>query len=263
MSLAAAGDGRINRLPGRLYAVCAIAIAVTMGLTALGVWQLQRRVWKLGLIDQIEQRIYAQPVDLPGRDAWPSVTAARDAYRHVRAEGVLLDDRDTLVQAVTELGGGYWLMTPLRTDEGFIVLVNRGFVPADYERIGRGEGEAGRRLHVTGLLRVSEPHGGFLRANDPVSDRWYSRDVEAIARARGLDHVAPYFIDADGSADGSYGSGDGRNPVGGLTVVDLPNNHLVYALTWFSLAAMTVFGMACLVYSEAVVFRRPLRSQRP
>jgi surfeit locus 1 family protein len=243
VSLAAAGNHRIRRLPARLYVVCVIAIVLTAALTALGVWQLQRRVWKLGLIDQIEQRIHAAPVDLPGRDAWPSVTAARDGYRHVRAEGVLLEGRDTLVQAVTELGGGYWLITPLRTDQGFIVLVNRGFVPLDDEKGRDTSSKAGARVWVTGLLRVSEPHGGFLRANDPASNRWYSRDVEAMSRARGLDDVAPYFIDADKSPDGG-------GPVAGLTVVDLPNNHLVYALTWFALAAMTVLATVHLVRSE-------------
>lgn len=242
MSFAATGNHHTSRLPASLYVVCVVAIVVTAGLTALGVWQLQRRVWKLGLIDQIERRIHAAPVDLPGPDVWPSITA-RDAYRHVRAEGVLLEGRDTLVQAVTELGGGYWLITPLRTDQGFVVLVNRGFVPPDDEKDRETERKAGARVEVTGLLRVTEPHGGFLRANDPASNRWYSRDVEAMSRARGLADVAPYFIDADKSRDGG-------SPVAGLTVIDLPNNHLVYALTWFSLAAMTILATVYLVRSE-------------
>ncbi len=85
---------------------------------------------------------------------------------------------------------------------------------------------------VTGLLRLSEPGGGFLRSNVPGEDRWYSRDVAAIAAARGIGDVAPYFIDADGAPN------QGGYPIGGLTRVVFPNNHLVYAITWFSLAAM-------------------------
>ena len=90
---------------------------------------------------------------------------------------------------------------------------------------------------MTGLLRISEPKGAYLRANDPVSDRWYSRDVAAIAAARELAPVAPYFIDADAT------SVPAGLPVGGLTVLELPNNHLVYALTWFVLA-LTLLGAA-------------------
>jgi surfeit locus 1 family protein len=89
---------------------------------------------------------------------------------------------------------------------------------------------------VTGLLRVTEPRGGFLRANDPASGRWYSRDVAAIAEAKGLGGaVAPYFIDA-GAAPNAGGL-----PVGGITVVDFRNAHLSYALTWFGLAALIAF----------------------
>ena len=128
---------------------------------------------------------------------------------------------------MTDLGGGYWVLAPLDTPGGTI-LVNRGFVPlGDRAAIRTPTGEAS----VTGLLRVTEPDGAFLRDNDPAADRWYSRDVAAIAAARELADVAPYFVDADAS-------GEGGLPVGGLTVVAFHNNHLVYALTWFTLAAM-------------------------
>jgi surfeit locus 1 family protein len=79
---------------------------------------------------------------------------------------------------------------------------------------------------------MSEPGGAFLRNNDPRSDRWYSRDVAAITKARGLARTAPYFIDADASPN------PGGYPVGGLTVVAFRNAHLTYALTWFGLAIL-------------------------
>jgi surfeit locus 1 family protein len=90
-------------------------------------------------------------------------------------------------------------------------------------------------VSVTGLLRMPEPGGAFLRRNEPSADRWYSRDVEAIAAARKLGPVAPYFIDADRSA---ADAGDPAAPVGGLTVIAFPNNHLIYAITWYTLALM-------------------------
>ena len=100
-------------------------------------------------------------------------------------------------------------------------------------------------MTVTGLLRMSEPGGGFLRANDAKADRWYSRDVAAIAASKRIDQAAPYFIDADAS------SNPGGFPVGGLTVVQFRNSHLVYALTWFSLALMSLGGLIVLRRSRS------------
>ena len=125
------------------------------------------------------------------------MSAAADEYRRVVARGDWLEDRSVLVQAVTELGGGYWLVTPLARDDGTTVLVNRGFVPADKRDPASWRPPGPRPVTVTGLLRMSEPGGAFLRANDPASDRWFSRDVAAISASRGLAEAAPYFIDAE------------------------------------------------------------------
>jgi surfeit locus 1 family protein len=222
-----------------------LALAGIAGLTALGVWQLERRVWKLDLIERVDARIHASPVPAPGPEAWPSVSAASDEYRRVAVTGHFLNDRETLVQAVTDLGGGFWVMTPLVTDRGFTVLVNRGFVlPEKRDPASRSDGQTQGEVTVTGLLRISEPKGGFLRSNDPAAGRWYSRDVAAIAAAKGVEQVAPYFIDADGTRN------PGGWPVGGLTVVSFPNSHLSYALTWFALDLMLIGAVLYLVRSE-------------
>jgi surfeit locus 1 family protein len=208
------------------------------------VWQVERRAWKLALIAQVEARIHAPAAPLPKRVEWGRINARDDAYRHVRATGSFLHDRETLVQAVTEQGAGFWVLTPLRTSEG-LVLVNRGFVPP--EKRDPASRPAGREgVTLSGLLRVSEPGGAFLRANDPAGGRWYSRDVAAIAGARGLADVAPFFIDADAKPN------PGGYPVGGLTVVRFSNNHLVYALTWFGLAALSAWGVV-------LILRKPSR----
>tara|TARA_R110002167_G_scaffold62754_2_gene177136 strand:- start:10488 stop:11036 length:549 start_codon:yes stop_codon:yes gene_type:complete len=160
-----------------------------------------------------------------------------DAYRAVSVAGVFRHDHEALVQAVTDLGPGYWVMTPLETGQGFTVLINRGFVPSAVVTDGTGRwSRPPGPVSVSGLIRLSEPKGGFLRTNDPSADRWFSRDVTAIARAKTLTGpVAPYFIDA--------AAGDSRDwPRGGLTVVRFANNHLIYALTWFGLALMALFA---------------------
>jgi len=216
-----------------LGAVAALGVVLLVGL---GAWQVERLGWKLGLIAAIDARVEAAPVAPPGPKAWPAVTGDADEYRRVTATGHYLNGDEALVEAVTAKGAGFWVMTPFVTDAGFTVLVNRGFVPADRRNpAARPQGQIAGPTSVTGLLRISEPGGGFLRGNDPAHDRWYSRDVAAIAQAHGLS-AAPYFIDADATGN------PGGLPVGGLTVIDLPNNHLVYALTWFVLAAMLAAG---------------------
>nr|WP_246570955.1 SURF1 family protein [Bradyrhizobium liaoningense] len=202
-------------------------------LIALGVWQVERRAWKLALIDRVEQRVHAPAQPIPSPAAWPAVSAASDEYRHVSLSGHLLHDGETLVQAVTEEGPGYWVLTPLQRDDGTLVLINRGFVPSERRDAStRRDGNPEGRVEITGLLRITEPRGGFLRNNVPQHNRWYSRDVAAIAAARGLREVAPFFVDADA------GSQIAGGPIGGLTVIRFPNNHLIYALTWFALAFM-------------------------
>ncbi len=222
-----------------LLAVGLLALLGIAGFTALGIWQLERRVWKLALIEHVDERVHAAPAEAPGPAAWPGITASGDEYRRVRVAGHFLNDRETLVQASTELGSGFWVLTPLRTDAGFTLLINRGFIPPDRrDPATRAAGQVAGETAVTGLLRITEPKGGFLRTNDPTADRWYSRDVAAIAAARGLTDTAPYFIDADDTAR------PGGWPRGGLTVIDFPNSHLVYALTWFSLALMLAYVTA-------------------
>lgn len=208
------------------------ATVVFVTLVGLGTWQVQRRAWKLDLIARTDARVHAPPVEAPGPASWAAI-GPQDAYRHVRLSGQFLNDRETLVQAVTDDGAGFWVLTPLRRPDGTLVLVNRGFVPGSRkDPATREAGQLSGPVQVTGLLRLTEPGGAFLRANDPAAERWYSRDVAAIAAARGLADVAPYFVDADATPN------PGGLPIGGLTVVSFPNNHLVYAITWYGLAAM-------------------------
>ena len=234
-----AGVARAGPRPLATLVGIGLAAAITFAaLVALGVWQLQRREWKHALIAQVNARIHAATVAAPGPAAWRAI-GTRDAYRRIAVNGGYVSGRDTLVQAVTDLGPGWWVLTPLRSDRRFTVLVNRGFVPARFAPT-----PAAGAAHVTGLLRLSEPKGGFLRSNDSRADRWYSRDVNAIAAAHGLGTIAPYFIDADAAP------GSGASPVGGLTVVNFPDNHLQYALTWFALALLLAGGTTYAAHEE-------------
>jgi surfeit locus 1 family protein len=223
----------------------ALALVAMLGFVALGVWQVERRAWKLDLIARVDAGTRAAPVVVPGPAQWPGMDVRASEYRRVMATGNFLHDRETLVQALTERGAGFWVLTPLRTSTG-MVLINRGFVPSDRrDPATRTAGQVDGPVTVTGLLRVSEPAGGFLRTNDPAGGRWYSRDVPAIAAARGIGQAAPFFIDSDATPN------PGGWPVGGLTVLRFNNNHLVYALTWFGLAGIGLAALFLLLRRKA------------
>lgn len=175
---------------------------------------------------------------MPSPQKWPSIDA-HDEYRRIRLRGHFMFSRETLVDALTDRGAGAWVLTPLVTPQG-VVLVNRGFVPA--EQNGRRD-RPGGEVAVVGLLRLSEPKGRFLRPNQPQHERWYSRDVTGIAAARHLGAVAPFFVDAELSEKPGY-------PIAGLTVVQFRNMHLFYAMTWLALAAMSAFGAWLAIRSE-------------
>ena len=246
-----------------LLLLAALAALVFTGFAALGTWQIQRLFWKLDLIERVDQRVHAPATDAPGPAQWRQLQPATDEYRHVRLSGVFHHDRETLVQASTVLGSGFWVLTPLQRPDGSWVLVNRGFVPPEgRDRSARAATEPTGQTHLAGLLRVSEPvpYGGFLRRNDPAAGRWFSRDVQGIAQARGLSGpVAPYFIDADAASSSALRAspdhGPSAWPVGGLTVVSFRNHHLVYAVTWYALALM-VAGAAWYVARDERRLRR-------
>jgi len=230
----------------RLLVVVAGAAIAFIAFIALGAWQLERRAWKHALIARVEQRVHAAPVAAPGPADWDQVSTARDEYRRVRLTGTFVHDGEALVQASTELGAGWWVLTPLRKADGTIVLVNRGFVPPQQrDHRLRAKGNPLGEVEIVGLLRISEPGGGFLRRNDPLAERWFSRDVKAISAVRRLDKVAPYFIDAERAP-----TTDPQAPVAGLTVLDFRDNHLAYAITWFALATMVVAAAVALMQFE-------------
>lgn len=250
-------DDRRVRARSRWSIVLGMALAVAfVGFIALGVWQLQRMAWKHALIERVDARVSAEPVAPPARANWADVSEEGDAYRRVVLSGRFVQVPEVRTQAVTALGAGHWLMAPLRTEAGDIVFVNRGFVPQGIEAAPPPAGS----VTVTGLLRISEPVGGFLRRNDPASDRWYSRDVATIARARTLPggEVAPYFVDAFSTAGPGVAT-DARWPRAGMTVVRFRDSHLSYALTWFGMALLTAFATWRLV----VAGRRFRQDRRP
>lgn len=209
-----------------------ITIAIVLICLGLGFWQLERLRWKRGLIAEREAAVAAPPATPP-----QSLGEARTmAFRRVVDEGVFLHDKEIFLGATSPRDGdaGFDVLTPLRQADGRIVFINRGFVPSQLKdpnsrRAGQPEGT----VRVAGLLRLppeTKP-GWFLPDNRADINYWFWVDLPAMAKADGLDVVAPFYIDADAMPN------PGSWPQGGVTPLELPNNHLQYAITWFSLAA--------------------------
>lgn len=227
-----------------LILLALVGVAMFVGFVALGTWQVQRRTWKLDLIARVEQRVHEAPMPLHNLGPWTDVTRAAHEYQPVQARGVLLTDKTLLAKAVTELGAGFWVMTPLDLQDGDCIWINRGFIPESAGKVWAvPQLPDDTVVTVAGLLRMNEPGGGFLRRNDAQAARWYSRDVVAMSTAQGLSHAAPFFIDA-GLPGQQPPSSDGPQP--GLTVIKFYNEHAAYAVTWYVLALM-VIGAAWIV----------------
>jgi surfeit locus 1 family protein len=211
-----------------------VTIPIVLLCLGLGAWQVQRLFWKEGLIAARAAATAAPPVPAP-----ENFSAARGMeFRHVTDEGVFLNDKEIFLGATSETGrNGYQILTPLREPGGRVVFVNRGFVPAELrDRSKRSAGEPTGPVRVVGLLRL--PPAGrpnwFLPDNRPDLNYWFWVDLGAMAAADKLDHVAPFYIDADATPN------PGGWPQGGVTRLALPNNHLQYAITWFSLAVAMI-----------------------
>ena len=200
-------------------------------LLALGSWQIERLYWKRELIEQRQAAVSAAPV---------GVRSLEDAkgmeFRHVTDEGVFLHDKEIFIGATSEVGRqGYQILTPLLEPGGRMVFVNRGFIPAELkDPARRAAGQLAGTVRVQGLLRL--PPAGrpawFLPDNRPDLNYWFWVDLPAMSAADKLepDRVASFYIDADASPN------PGGWPKGGVTRLALPNDHLQYAITWFSLA---------------------------
>ncbi len=224
------------RLRPLLWPLVFTALAGAL-LIGLGVWQLQRLAWKETVLARIDSRIHAPPAPLPAEPGWAALTPDDYDYRHVAAEGTFLYADEVLVfegspgGAAANAGPGYLVLTPLRLAAGGIVIVNRGFVPLDRaDPATRRAADVEGPVRVTGLMRPPQSRNLFTPADDPAKGRYFTRDPALVAAHFGLARTAPFTIDADE-----------KNPPGGwlrggTTLVDIPNNHLGYALTWFGLA---------------------------
>jgi surfeit locus 1 family protein len=220
---------RFRPYPGVTVAVL-IAAAILIGL---GVWQLQRLQWKLGLIAEVNGHMTAAPISL---DQALKTSADAMQYRRVALEGRFDNSKEAYVFTTGEGGAAvYHVLTPFLASDGHTLLVDRGFIPKDkLDPATRTPVDGVTRL--VGVWRVPDAPGVFTPLPDTAHRIWYSRDLKGIAAADHIRLAAPVLIEADAAPN------PGGWPKGGQTVVSFRNEHLSYAVTWFGLAA-GLFGV--------------------
>ncbi|SEC17064.1 surfeit locus 1 family protein [Rhizobiales bacterium GAS188] len=226
-----------SRLVSAIFVPAILALLGIAILSGLGIWQLERKAWKEGLLAAIAERASAPAGEFPPESGWAALSPDKDEYRHARLTGRFLNDKEAHLQANLVSPGrddgalGYDILTPLRLADGALVIVNRGFVPlAKKEASTRPDGQIEGEVSVEGLIRFPQPHSWFIPADDTAKNVWFSRDPAPIASAYGLQRVAPVIVDADAGPDKA------ALPRGGQTRIAFANDHLQYALTWFGLA---------------------------
>lgn len=218
-------------------------------LVMLGTWQVQRMHWKEGLLATIDARIHAAPRPLD--DVLSSGPAVADLeYTPVALEGTFVHPAERHFFATWNGASGFFVYTPLLRPRGDYVFVNRGFVPYDLkDPARRPQSLVEGPVAITGLLRAPlvEKPSAILPDNDPGKNLFYWKDIRAMAASAGLPADAAIlgvFVDA-GDAQNAGGL-----PVGGVTIVDLPNNHLQYVVTWYGLAAALAAVLGALFWRE-------------
>ncbi|PCK84934.1 cytochrome c oxidase assembly protein [Rhizobium sophoriradicis] len=228
-----------RRLPVITGVLVLIALAI---LISLGTWQVERLHWKEGLLADIAARQAAAPVPLADIEAI-AASGGDIEYRKVTATGRYINNKERHFFATWRGQTGFYVYTPLELADGRVLFVNRGFVPYENkEPEMRMQGQLTDQQTVTGLARAKLPGkpSSLVPDNDVAKNIFYWKDLHVMADSVGLEkgRVIPFFVDAD-SAPNPAGL-----PIGGVTQVDLPNDHLQYAFTWYGLAAVLVVVVA-------------------
>lgn len=263
MTAGGAAPASRRRLGAGFWVFIALMLALTSLFIVLGVWQLNRLAEKEALIAAVSSGLVRPPVPLPAASEWQSADSFVDpakgrpipfgaTYRPYTATGHYVPEDTVLVfTSISDARGpysgpGYWVMTPLALATGGAVFVNRGFVPQDRaDAYASGGALPQGEATVTGIGMPSEAAGSFTPAPD-AADRidWIRNTERLAAMSPGLPRpVLPIYLDAPAGAPGTL-------PQGGETVVEFPNNHFGYALTWFGFALLTPALLAYWIFRQ-------------
>ena len=224
------------RVRSGVVAAIIFGVAGVAVLIGLGAWQVKRLAWKEGIIARLEQRLAADPVALPSPP-----DPARDDFLRVAITGEI-DGRELhVLTSLQPYGPGFRVIAPLTEATGRVVLVDLGYVPEAMKDAGSRPAGA---VEVVGALYWPNETDGFTPAPDREANIWFARDLAPMAEALGAE---PVLIVAESYGD-SLAGGDWPRPL--RLGVSLANDHLQYAVAWFSLALIWAVMSAMLVRRE-------------
>lgn len=219
-------------------------LAIFIGL---GVWQLERRVEKHALIAALTERLAAEPVPLPSPSEWNELTPQNDEFRRVRFTANYTAGPDAMVftsgSAVRDdvSGLGTWAFMPARLPGGQTVVINAGFVqntmqdPAQQDR-AVSQLVTGKPADLTGYIRFPRKAGMLTPAASPAKRLWFTRDHLEMSRLLGWGEVAPFYVDLEQPVPSN------GIPLPGPLHVRLKDDHMQYAITWFTLAGAVLIA---------------------
>ena len=201
-----------------------IVFAAFVALLALGTWQVQRMVWKTDMLTAIHTGMAAEPTVF-------DKGATYNEYTRIMVEGRFDHAKEMYVYAINKNGlPGFYIYVPLHTDNNETIIINRGFVAPDFlDHATRAEGLPSGNVSLTGMLRNGAVKKYFIPENDITANRWFFADLAAMVENIGQ---ASYPMILELEADSAVTV----PPYGGVTRVNIPNNHLGYAVTWYGLA---------------------------
>ena len=206
-----------------------ISLPILVLSLSLGVWQMERREWKRDILDRLTTNQAAAPMPL---DDLLRGDPLRHEYGRVKIAGSFVHDKEFHLAARSLKNKvGLQLVTPFKTDDGRILLFNRGWIPSEKkEPAKRAEGQGTGRVELTGIVRRNQERRQFAPENVPDKNVWFHVDVPLMRRLAGAPpdlKLEAFFLDADAAPN------PGGVPIGGQTRLDIPNDHLKYAITWF------------------------------
>ena len=217
--------GEVNLKLKRAYLFQLFVIIFVTIFCALGTWQLYRLQWKLELISEITFGLDSSPIEYSN--------SIKKNYQRVSAKGKFNFDKQIYLYSLNDNGKpGYDVITPFRTNKNENVLVNRGWIKKELKNNPTINKNIEDEQKIIGLLRKIYKPNIFKPDNDLKNNIWFSINLEDLKVTSGERFNEFVIFLEDNQA---------KTPIPRKITIDVPNNHLKYAITWYAISISIIF----------------------